>query len=131
MVSFDGFSPSGEGPIYAQLVMYIKRSAVSGAIPDGDELPSRRVVSALLGINPNTVQRAYRILEDEGLCFSRPGAKSRMLLSPERLELLRAELRQDEAARLVRALKQTGIGRERALALIEELWDREDEKDEE
>lgn len=131
MVSFDGFSPSGEGPIYAQLVMYIKRSAVSGAIADGDELPSRRVVSALLGINPNTVQRAYRMLEEEGLCFSRPGAKSRMLLSPERLELLRAELRQDEAARLVRALKQTGVGKERALALIEELWDREDEEDEE
>ena len=85
MVSFDGFSPSGGGPIYAQLVMYIKRSAVSGAIADGDELPSRRVVSALLGINPNTVQRAYRMLEEEGLCFSRPGAKSRMLLSPERL----------------------------------------------
>ena len=57
---------------------YVKRGVVSGAIVDGDELPSRRVVSALLGVNPNTVQKAYRALEDEGLIESHTGAKSRV-----------------------------------------------------
>ena len=67
MIDFSGFRAEDGSPIYVQLVRYVKRGVVSGAIGDGDELPSRRVVSALLGVNPNTVQKAYRALEDEGL----------------------------------------------------------------
>ena len=51
----------------SQIIRYIKRGAVAGTIRDGDELPSRRVLSALLGINPNTVQKAFHLLEEEQL----------------------------------------------------------------
>ena len=67
IISFDGFAMDDKSPIYNQIVLFIKRGAVAGSIADGDELPSRRVLSALLGVNPNTVQKAYRLLEDEGL----------------------------------------------------------------
>ena len=61
MVSFGGFRPEGSEPIYLQIVGYIKRGIVAGEIPSGDELPSRRMLSALLGVNPNTVQKACRM----------------------------------------------------------------------
>ena len=64
MVSFDSFTLCGGVPIYQQILLYLKRGAVSGAIADGDELPSRRVLSALLGVNPNTVQKACRLMEE-------------------------------------------------------------------
>ena len=76
MILFDDFKASGGTPIYLQILSYIKRGIIAGTIRDGDELPSRRVLSARLGINPNTVQKAFRTLEDEGLIQSRSGAKS-------------------------------------------------------
>ena len=67
MISFEQFMMSDGSPIYLQILLYIKRGIIAGIICDGDELPSRRVLSALLGVNPNTVQKAYKMLEDEGL----------------------------------------------------------------
>lgn len=76
LISFEGFHMEEGIPIYQQILLYLKRGAVAGDIRDGDELPSRRALSALLGVNPNTVQKAYRQLEEEGLIYSHTGAKS-------------------------------------------------------
>ncbi len=123
MISFENFRDDGGRPVYLQIVDHIKRGAAAGSIADGDELPSRRVLSALLGINPNTVQRAFKMLEDEGLIESRAGAKSFMTLSPETVEKLRAELLTQQIGTVIRALKQAGMSREEALALIDKYWD--------
>ena len=50
MVSFDAFRAVDGTPVYLQIIRYIKRGAVAGTIRDGDELPSRRVLSALLAV---------------------------------------------------------------------------------
>ena len=92
MVSFEGFKPDGSEPIYLQIVNHVKRGIVSGEIPDGDELPSRRMLSALLGVNPNTVQKACRMLEEEGILVSHAGSKSFVTFTAERREELTAEL---------------------------------------
>ena len=126
MISFESFKTEDGRPIYQQILDFIKRGAASGAIQDGDELPSRRVLSALLGINPNTVQKAFRLLEDEGLIESRAGSGSVMTLSPERTAQIRAELLEDDIRGITGALKRTGIGREEALQLIACYWDEED-----
>ena len=70
MVSFDAFRAVDGAPVYLQIIRYIKRGAVAGTIRDGDELPSRRVLSALLGINPNTVQKAFHLLAPRSLAAS-------------------------------------------------------------
>ena len=67
MVSFEAFRAVDGTPVYLQIINFIKRGAIAGTIRDGDELPSRRVLSALLGINPNTVQKAFHILAAMGL----------------------------------------------------------------
>ena len=123
MISFDNFSPSGTSPIYLQLVMHIKRGAAAGTVNNGDELPSRRVLSALLGINPNTVQKAFKILEDEELIESRSGAKSTMLLDDAKRARLKAELLNEDIKGIVMSLKSTGIGMDEALKLIEKSWE--------
>ena len=84
MISFADFHPREGPPIYQQIILHIKRGAAAGTVVHGDELPSRRTLSALLGVNPNTVQKAYRLLEEEGLIQSHAGAKSCMVLSPGR-----------------------------------------------
>ncbi len=128
LVSFDGFNMESGIPIYIQLLRYIKRGIAAGVIKDGDELPSRRVLSALLGVNPNTVQKAYRMLEEEELICSHSGAKSFMQLNGTKISLVKNELLEREAAAFIGALRQAGLKKADAVALIENLWERGEEK---
>ncbi|MCF0150732.1 MAG: GntR family transcriptional regulator [Firmicutes bacterium] len=123
MITFEDFRPEGSLPVYRQIVLYIKRGAVAGSIRNGDELPSRRMLSALLGINPNTVQKAFSLLEEEGLITSRAGAKSFMTLDEERLTQIRNDLLSEDIQIITSALRQMGITKEEALALISRFWE--------
>ena len=105
-----------------QIVRHVKRGIVSGSVQDGDELPSRRVLSAQLGVNPNTVQKAYRLLEDEGIISSHAGAKSAVTLTPERRAVIRGELLAQTAEQVARTLRQMGVDLEEARALLERAW---------
>ena len=126
MVSFEAFRTVDGTPVYLQIINFIKRGAIAGTIRDGDELPSRRVLSALLGINPNTVQKAFHKLEEEHLMESRTGAKGCMTLPPDTLDALRREVLSDELRAMARTLRQLGISREEALRLIEQAWKEEE-----
>ena len=63
---------SGVSP-YLQLVQQVKQALRLGYLKAGDQLPTMRMVVSQLAINPNTVFKAYRELELEGLVESRPG----------------------------------------------------------
>ena len=130
MVDFSSFKTEAGMPIYLQILYFIERGAVAGTIADGDELPSRRVLSALLGINPNTVQKAFRLLEEAGLIESRSGAKSFMTLNADKISELRVSLLTADIRGLTGALKRTGIDKAEALRLIDRFWD-EGARDEE
>ena len=123
MISFNNFKIDGNDPIYIQILLHIKRGIVAGRVNDGDELPSRRVLSALLGVNPNTIQKAYRMLEDEQLISSRSGAKSYMLLDQEKIEQVREQLLKGDILNVVTALKHMGISKTEALSLVEKYWE--------
>ena len=125
MISFDAFKPTDGTPIYQQILLYIERGAVAGTIRDGDELPSRRVLSALLGINPNTVQKAFHLLEEEDLIESQAGAKSVMKIDEEKIRKLRENLLREDIRSITGALRQMGISREEAIRLIGQYWDEE------
>ncbi len=60
-------------PIYEQVRDGLRKLIVTGAIADGEKLPSVRVLASQLAINPNTIARAYTELENEGYCCNVPG----------------------------------------------------------
>ena len=122
MISFVNFLMTDDSPIYVQILLYIKRGIIAGIICDGDELPSRRVLSALLGVNPNTVQKAYKLLEEEGLIQSRAGAKSCVVVTMEKLNEIRAELLESDAKQAVEKLKLMGVSQDEAHQLIDKYW---------
>lgn len=66
--------PKSAIPVYRQLKKQIQRHIVSGGLAEGDRLPSIRQMASELRINPNTVARSYRELENEGLVVSRKGS---------------------------------------------------------
>lgn len=125
MVSFDPFHMTDGIPIYQQIVLFLKRGIVAGIVSDGDELPSRRVLSTLLGVNPNTVQKAYRQLEEEGLIQSHSGAKSFVALRDTSVHEVKAELLKGDVLSIIHAMKQTGVSKAEALSLLNTLWEEE------
>ena len=63
------------------------------------------------------------MLEDEGLILSHSGAKSCMVLDSDKVEAVRAELVEADAANAVRKLRAMGITKQEAIMLIENFWD--------
>lgn len=125
MITFDGMVFDENVPIYQQILTHIKRGIVSGSIQNNDELPSRRVLSSLLGVNPNTIQKAYRTLEEEGLIESHSGAKSYVILSELKIAKVKEELLADEIKKAVTALKQMGLSKDETIELINTHWGEE------
>lgn len=122
MITFDDFLLEDTGPIYLQIIRYIKQGIASGAIGDREEVPSRRALSALLGVNPNTIQKAYHLLEEEGVINSRSGAKSFTCVDDDIVARIRQELMESDTAGWVKAMKQLGMGKAEALDLAERIW---------
>ena len=81
-----------------QIVQQVKRALRLGMLVTGDQLPTVREVVAAIAINPNTVLKAYRDLERQGLVESRPGQGTFVLRTlreapPAQLPKLRQQLR--------------------------------------
>ena len=105
-------------PVYVQLVQQVKEALRLGLLDVGDQLPTVREVVAELAINPNTVAKAYRELEHEGLVAATPGRGTfvtETLVAPsvEHHEALRRAL----LTWLIEA-RRMGLDEESILALI-------------
>ena len=122
MITFDTFTLEDGKPIYLQILLHIKRDIVSGSVKNGDELPSRRVLSALLGVNPNTIQKAYKMLEDEGLIESHSGAKSLMKLDNNKISKIKEGLILNDITNAISALKQMGLSKDETISLLDKYW---------
>ena len=128
MIDFEGFVQTEGQPIYLQIMRYIKQGLAFGIIADGEELPSRRALSAYLTVNPNTVQKAYRLLEEEELVQSHAGAKSFVCATELQRAALRRELTENELRGMVRNMKGMGLTAKEAAALVEKLYAEEESK---
>jgi GntR family transcriptional regulator len=109
-------------PVYRQIVDQIRFHIASGLLGPRDIIPSTRVLSEQLGVNPMTVSKAYSILEQEGLLEHRPGRPlvvarvDRNALEEERKQQLRALLEP-----VVTAVQQLGINAPQAVAAFREM----------
>ena len=127
MIDFGGFVQTEGQPIYLQIMRYIKQGLAAGTITDGEEMPSRRALSALLTVNPNTIQKAYRLLEEEGLVQSHAGAKSYICATEQQRAVLRRELTENQLRGMVRDMKRMGLTAAEAMSLIGKLYEEESE----
>ncbi len=130
MITFENFKIEDGSPIYTQIIRHIQSGIVAGTIINQDEMPSRRVLSALLGVNPNTIQKAYKLLEEEQIIESRSGAKSYITIDEEKISKIRSTLVQNDIQTLINNMKQMSISKDDAIKLIENSWSTEQNKEE-
>ncbi len=118
-------NPQSKLPLYEQLIEQLRRQIVLGAISPDAPLPSVRQLSVELGINPNTVQKAYREMEQEGLIVSVPGRGSFVTNDVGRMQ---ERQRAAELANLEKALRQCreiGISHTAVQALANRVYKEE------
>ncbi|QOY61183.1 GntR family transcriptional regulator [Thermophilibacter immobilis] len=104
-------SNSSDKPIYEQIATQVRTAVMTGALSEGERLPSIRGLAAQLRISAITTKRAYQDLEAQGLIHTVPGKGC--FVSEANVELLREErLRMVEAslARAVSDARAAGIG---------------------
>jgi GntR family transcriptional regulator len=104
---------------YVQLVQQVKQALRVGLLEPGDQLPRVREVAQALAINPNTVLKAYRELELEGLAEGRPGVGTFVTGSLAGPALAEQSAFRDELAAWLRRAGEAGLSREDITALIE------------
>ena len=114
--------PRSKKPIYEQLLDQLRWQITMGFLEPDEPLPSVRNLSMELGINPNTIQKAYRQMEQEGLIYSRPGRGS--FVTPATGEQ-RQKQRESQLSLLqgeIRKAKEMGISGESLEKLVEEIY---------
>ena len=113
-------NPSSGVPIYLQLIEQVKHAIETGALRAGEQLPGIRPLAERLIINPNTVVKAYRELEHEGVIELRHGAGAfvRGDAGPRRtMDNMRAG--QTIVAAAIERLRARGLGEDEIRRLFE------------
>ncbi|WP_239616666.1 GntR family transcriptional regulator [Cohnella mopanensis] len=105
-------------PIYAQIIDDIKIKFINGTYRPGQEIPSRRELAKELGVNPNTIQRAYREMEDMNLIVTARGQGSFMTNDLYVLDTLREEAMNHAVSQSVELLRSFGKPDEEILDAI-------------
>ncbi|MBE6963294.1 MAG: GntR family transcriptional regulator [Ruminococcaceae bacterium] len=106
-------------PIYEQIRDGLKKLIVSGAMSPDEKLPSVRALAQQLSINPNTIQRAYNELENEGFIYSIPGKGSFAAAVVDGGESRKREL-VEKIRELAAELRYLGVDEEELAALVKE-----------
>lgn len=107
-------------PIYLQVVTMIKRDIVTGELQLGAKMSSVRDMALRYTINPNTVSRVYKELENEGICFTKRGLGTFVTEEQEKVEQLKKEMAQELMEEFLTGMKKLGISEEEAISMIKE-----------
>lgn len=112
-------------PIYEQIKSGLRRQIASGELPAGSKLPSVRELAQALAVNPNTIQRAYRELEADGVLLSAAG-KGSFVSADYRPDTAAIETLLDKLDETVSRLKEAGFCAEDICAHIQNGGDAHD-----
>lgn len=110
-------------PIYEQLISEFERMIISDEISVNEPMPSVRILSQQLSVNPNTLQKAYAELEHRGLCFAVPG--NGRFITKEAKELLLNEKRQGllKIVQISNELRKCGIAKNEIIDAVNKAYD--------
>ena len=107
-------------PVYVQLQNQILDYIALGILQKDDQLPSVRTLSKELGINPNTVAKAYATLEMQGYVYTKPGKG--VFIQLDSVQDLVFEKKMDEVKNKILDCKNVGISREILFELINNIY---------
>lgn len=112
-------------PLYEQIKDKVKELIISGVLSENDKIPSVRELAAKLAINPNTIQKAYKDLENEGYIYSQKAKGN--FVSPKEITKESTNIAElsDSLLNMVREIKFLGIKKEDLIKKITQIYEEE------
>lgn len=123
MLNFYGLKLNNKDPAYIQTALYVKRQILLKNATSGQRLPSRREIAAQLRINPNTVQKAFKLMEDEGYVHTSGNLGSVIYVDDEVFARIEEELTRELVAQFIESAQEVNLSFKRVVELITEQWE--------
>lgn len=118
-------------PVYVQVIRHFKEQIAKGFFEPGQEVPSRRELANQLKINPNTAQRAYKEMEEQGLIFTEGNMLSCITKDEAVLKSVREELIIEAVDLFLGSIKSINVPLSEVLKLVEKKYEAESGETEE
>jgi len=112
-------------PVYVQVIRHFKEQIAKGYFEPGQEIPSRRELANHLKINPNTAQRAYKEMEEQGLIFTEGNMPSCITKDEAVLKSVREELIVEAVDLFLGSIKSIDVPLSEVLELVKKKHDAE------
>lgn len=125
MVDFSNIQWNPNEPVYIQIAKHLKRLIFLKQATSGEMMPSRREMAAQLGVNPNTVQKAFRLLEEEGCILTPKNAPSIVYYDEKVYNQIKEEFTRGLVAEFVHMAKENELSFHTVIALLTEEWENE------
>ncbi|ASN07237.1 GntR family transcriptional regulator [Virgibacillus necropolis] len=109
-------------PVYLQVVRSFKEQIAIGQLAPGEEIPSRRELANQIKINPNTAQRAYKEMEEQGLIHTERNHPSKITSDAKILGKVREELLEQAVDDFVASVQSINVPIEELLRLVEKSY---------
>ena len=115
-------NPKSKQPLYEQLVEQLRRQLILGGMEVGAAMPSVRQLATELGINPNTIQKAYRRMEEEGMIISVPGRGS--FVSDDLAEMLKRQRAEqlEQTRQMISLCREMGLPKNTIDEIVETVY---------
>lgn len=123
MLNFHDLKLNDREPVYLQAVLYVKRQILLKRAFSGEKLPSRREIAAQLNINPNTVQKAFKLMEDEGFVHTSGNLGSVIYVDEAIFGRIEQELTGELVKSFIGSAKEIHLSFKKVVELVSELWD--------
>ena len=111
-------------PVYVQVIQHFKEQMAKGYFEPGQEIPSRRELANTLKINPNTAQRAYKEMEEQGLIFTEGNLPSRITKDVQMLKRVREELIGEAVDQFVHSVQTINVELPEVLDLVKDAYEK-------
>lgn len=112
-------------PVYVQVIQHFKEQMAKGYYEPGQEIPSRRELANTLKINPNTAQRAYKEMEEQGLIFTEGNLPSRITKDEQLLKSVREELIGEAVDQFVHSVQTINVALPDVLNLVKDAYEKQ------
>ncbi|GAA0489220.1 GntR family transcriptional regulator [Salinibacillus aidingensis] len=109
-------------PVYLQIIRYFKEKIAIGELEPGEEIPSRRELANRLKVNPNTAQRAYKEMEEQGLIYTERNLPSKITTDTEILGRVRDELIIEAVDTFVGSVRSINVPVDELLELVRKKY---------
>ncbi|MFR3567392.1 GntR family transcriptional regulator [Paraclostridium sordellii] len=116
------FIPNDKEPVYIQIIRYIKQQIVRGDLQPGDSIPSRREMAVNIKVNPNTVQKSYKEMEDMGIITTQRNYQSNITTDENLINKIKEDLINESMEVFIENMKAINVNKEDLINIINDRY---------